>query len=173
MIIRKCTYHISNRNIHYVGISPFNCSQVQLWNKLTLGTLLKMHLLPPFSPFGTEGDKKHLFIRVPIQKVTTHSQLPQAISSLFPPNFTYVFESFIQLENHQATFDTKFCVNPLPTDVDYLFTKWRQERHGKVNSESMFEVLKRESLRIILCEKRAHFAQFPKFYFQLCVTSKL
>ena len=32
-------------------------------------------------------------------------------------------------------------VNPLPKDIDNLFTKWRQERHGKVNGESMFEIL--------------------------------
>ena len=35
-------------------------------------------------------------------------------------------------------------VNPLPKDIDYLFTKWRQERHGKENGESMFEALEQK-----------------------------
>ena len=36
--------------------------------------------------------------------IISHSQLPQPIYSLLPPNFTYTFESFTPLNNHHEAF---------------------------------------------------------------------
>ena len=71
-------------------------------------------LAPPFSPIvseETEHEEPIITICVPIQQVTTHSQLPPAVSAVFPANYTYVFEDFTQLDSHRIAFDTKFLVN--------------------------------------------------------------
>ena len=44
-------------------------------------------------------------------------------------------------------------INPLSKDIDYLFVKWRQERHGSTNGESMFEKLE-EKVRVYNEENR-------------------
>ena len=63
---------------------------------------------PPFSPITTKQD---LSICIPINKVTSHSQLPELICSLLPSNFTYTFESFTPLNNHYDAFNSTFYVN--------------------------------------------------------------
>ena len=44
-------------------------------------------------------------------------------------------------------------INPLSKDIDYLFAKWRRERHGSTNGESMFEKLE-EKVRVYNEENR-------------------
>lgn len=79
-------------------------------------------LAPLFSPIITDSeetkyDQQIMIISVPIQQVTTHSQLPAAVSDLLPANYTYIFENFTQLDNHHVAFDTKFYVN-IKTEIE-------------------------------------------------------
>lgn len=77
-------------------------------------------LAPPFSPIITEEtkyDKQIMAISVPIKQITMHSQLPPAVSELLPVNYTYILETFTQLDSHHVAFDTKFCVN-IKTEIE-------------------------------------------------------
>ena len=52
----------------------------------------------------------------------------------------------IKYEGRQLHYQTALAdrsINPLPKDIYYLYHKWRSEKHGKENGETMFNQLRK------------------------------
>ena len=84
---------------------------------------------PPLSPITPKEDGNNWPTCVPINKVTSHSQLPQPINSLFPPNFSYIFKKCTPLNNYHEAFNTNFYINIKTEDeAKEWISKFEQEQ---------------------------------------------